>query len=305
MQILLHESSIQHEVADGHAERPARISHVLNHLESTGISRTIPLVQAPSATAAEITRAHPSDYVGYLESQQPEHGLVALDPDTWMGKHSMKAALYAAGAACQGVRDALQGTHAKSFCLVRPPGHHAESDAAMGFCLLNSIAIAAKSALQSPAINRVAILDFDVHHGNGTVEIFQDQPEVLVCSSFQHPFYPHRFFISDWPNIINTPLRQGSDGEAFRRAISEQWLPAIEKHRPDLILVSAGFDAHHADPLAGLNLSKEDFSWVTSLIVELAGRYAQGRVVSILEGGYDLDALAECVTAHLEVLAGS
>jgi acetoin utilization deacetylase AcuC-like enzyme len=173
----------------------------------------------------------------------------------------------------------------------------------MGFCLLNSIAIGTYHALQHPDVSRVAILDFDVHHGNGTVDIFRDVPEVLVCSSFQHPFYPHRFYDSDWSNIINTPLAEGSGGSAFRAAIEAQWLPAIEAHKPDIIMVSAGFDGHADDLLAGLNLVEGDFTWVTQLIVSVANQYAKGRIVSTLEGGYDLGALAGSVEAHLTALA--
>ena len=198
----------------------------------------------------------------------------------------------------------LAGADKTAFCAVRPPGHHAESDGAMGFCFLNSIALGATAALAGDEIERVAILDFDVHHGNGTVEMFQDRPEVLVCSSFQHPFYPHRSHDVVRPNIVNTPLPAGTAGSEFRRALEADWLPALERHQPDLLLVSAGFDAHRDDPLAGLNLDEADYRWVSELIMAAADRHSSGRVISALEGGYDLNALARSVASHLQVLAG-
>ena len=303
MQIISHPSSVAHEVSPGHPERPERIEHLYQNLDQTGISQTYPIVQATAVNANVVELAHPGHYLANLEAHSPAEGLINLDADTCMGPNSLSAAIYAAGAVCNGVTNALSGAHLRNFCLVRPPGHHAESDAAMGFCLLNSIAIGTYHALQHPDVSRVAILDFDVHHGNGTVDIFRDVPEVLVCSSFQHPFYPHRFYDSDWSNIINTPLAEGSGGSAFRAAIEAQWLPAIEAHKPDIIMVSAGFDGHADDLLAGLNLVEGDFTWVTQLIVSVANQYAKGRIVSTLEGGYDLGALAGSVEAHLTALA--
>lgn len=302
MQIITHADCLRHQVHAGHPERPERLSHLLAHLDACGLSQDHPLIEARPASAQAVLRAHQSPYLAWLETQLPVKGLVNLDQDTAIGPHSFSAALRAAGAVCQGVEAALSGSERRSFCAVRPPGHHAESDAAMGFCMLNSIAIGALHALAQADIERVAILDFDVHHGNGTVEILRDKPEVLVCSSFQHPFYPHRFFNNDWANIVNTPLPAGSDGNAFRAAIEQQWLPAIEAHQPQLILVSAGFDGHRDDPLAGLNLTEDDFSWVTELTVSLADQYAEGRIISTLEGGYDLTALGDSVVAHLSAL---
>lgn len=304
MHIYTHDACLDHAVQVGHPERPERLQAVLEHLEQSGLSQDYPLRQAPSAHAEDILRAHPQSYVAYLESMQPDDGVVPLDPDTWMGSQSLHAAIQAAGAVCAGVDDLLSGKQtARVFCAVRPPGHHAESDAAMGFCLLNSIAIGAHKALAHRDVERVAILDFDVHHGNGTVEMFQDRPEVLVCSSFQHPYYPHRFHEMDETNIVNTPLRAGSGSQEFRSAIEALWLPAVEAHAPDIILVSAGFDAHTLDPLASINLTEEDFAWVTREIVQLAAGSAQGRILSTLEGGYDLQALAKSVEAHLTALA--
>jgi acetoin utilization deacetylase AcuC-like enzyme len=197
----------------------------------------------------------------------------------------------------------LAGDDTRAFCAVRPPGHHAEAGMAMGFCFYNNVAVGAVTALEHADVDRVAILDFDVHHGNGTVDIFRDTPEVLVCSSFQHPFYPYRHTNLRRPNIVNTPLAAGCSSAAFRQAIERDWLPALAAHRPQLILVSAGFDAHQLDPLGELNLDEADYRWVTQLIVEAANTSARGRVVSTLEGGYNLDALARSVGAHLEVLS--
>ena len=219
-----------------------------------------------------------------------------------MGPRSLNAARLAASAVCSGVDDVLTGTEQRVFCAVRPPGHHAEANSAMGFCLLNSVAIAALYALEQQDINRVAIVDFDVHHGNGSVDICKDHTQIMVCSSFQHPYYPNRLDDIEQQNIVNTPLPAGSGGDDFRRAISTQWLGALEQHQPDLILVSAGFDAHQLDPLAALNLQEQDFQWITQQIVIIANKYCQGRVVSTLEGGYDLEALARSAQAHIEAL---
>ena len=302
LKIYSHPTCIQHGVAEGHPERPERLTSLLKHLETTGISQDFPVSEATPVMSEDILRAHPSAYLGHLESMVPDQGVIPLDPDTWMSARSLDAAILASGAVCNGVDDLINGSANRVFCAVRPPGHHAESDAAMGFCLLNSVAIGAYRALEHPSINRVAILDFDVHHGNGTVEICKEDDRILLCSSFQHPFYPHRFYDNDWPNIVNTPLAAGTDGYEFRKALERDWIPALNEHRPDLILVSAGFDAHQLDPLANLNLDESDFAWVTELIVGFANDSANGRVLSVLEGGYDLAALNASVTSHIQAL---
>ena len=288
---------------EGHPERAERISFVVSHLQQCGLGQDVDWQTPRAATVEEIALAHTTDHIYHVTNAQPTEGVIQLDPDTWMGTASLDAAQFAAGAVCTAVEQVLAGHDTRAFCAMRPPGHHAEQDAALGFCIFNSIAVGAMLALQDDKIERIAILDFDVHHGNGTVDIFRDNPQVLVCSSFQHPFYPHRFFESDWRNIVNTPLDSGSGGAEFRDAIARDWVPAIHAHKPDLILVSAGFDGHQQDPLAQLNLLETDYQWVTQLIVELAHRYAQGRVISVLEGGYDLNALALSTEAHLTALA--
>jgi acetoin utilization deacetylase AcuC-like enzyme len=221
-----------------------------------------------------------------------------------MNPHTLNAALRAAGAGILAVDLILDAVHQRAFCAVRPPGHHAEQDKAMGFCFFNNIAIAAAYALSIKGLERVAILDFDVHHGNGTEDIFREDPRVLFCSSFQHPFYPYCGADNQKQHIVNVPLQSQITGEDFRTAIMEKWLPAVKAHKPQLILVSAGFDGHREDILGGLSLEDADYAWITGEIAGWANRLCQGRVISFLEGGYSLDALGRSVVAHLEALAG-
>ena len=303
MRIYSHLDCVNHETPEGHPERSDRLAFLLAHLEQTGFTQDHPVLEASPIGDELVRQAHHPELLKRLRQSNPDEGLTALDPDTWMGPTSMAAALQAAGSVWQGVNDVVSGDEAQVFCAVRPPGHHAEFDSPMGFCLLNSVAIAAINALSLAGIDRVAILDFDVHHGNGTVDLCQKHPEILVCSSFQHPHYPDRLHDVVAANIVNTPLAAGASGDDFRRAISSSWWPAVETHQPDLILISAGFDAHRDDPLAHINLDEGDFAWVTAEITALAEQFSQGRIVSTLEGGYDLPALADSTLAHLEVLA--
>ena len=303
MRIYTHPEYLNHHVMDGHPERPERLSHVMNHLSQISLTQDFELVQPQPIPPERILAAHSQSHVDFLTASKPKDGIVPLDPDTWMSPASLSAAELAAGAVFAGMDTVLNGAQRRVFCAVRPPGHHAERDSAMGFCLLNSVAIAAIAALDHADVERVAILDFDVHHGNGTVDICRNHPQILVCSSFQSPYYPNRLDDLVQPNIVNTPLAAGSSGSTFRAAVERDWLPALEAHQPDIVFVSAGFDAHVDDPLADLRLVEEDYRWVTQFIVAVANQYAQGRVVSTLEGGYDLDALARSVTAHIEALA--
>ena len=303
MRIYTHPEYLNHHVMDGHPERPERLSHLMKHLSQIGLTQDFEVVQPQPVPTSRILAAHSQSHVDFLRGSIPQEGIVPLDPDTWMSPASFSAAELAAGAVFSGMDTVLNGAQQRVFCAVRPPGHHAERDSAMGFCLLNSVAIAAIAALDHADVERVAILDFDVHHGNGTVDVCRDHPQILVCSSFQSPYYPNRLDDLVQPNIVNTPLGAGSDGKMFRAALERDWLPALEAHQPDIVLVSAGFDAHVNDPLADLQLVEDDYRWVTQFIVSIANQYAQGRVVSTLEGGYDLDALARSVTAHLEALA--
>ncbi len=303
MRIYSHLDCVNHETPEGHPERSDRLAFLLAHLDQTGFTQDHTVLEASPIEDELVHQVHHPELLQRLRQTKPDEGLTALDPDTWMGPTSMSAALQAAGSVWQGVNDVVSGGEPRVFSAVRPPGHHAEFDSPMGFCLLNSVAIAAINALSLAGIDRVAILDFDVHHGNGTVDLCQKHPEILVCSSFQHPHYPDRLHDVVAPNIVNTPLSAGASGDDFRRAISSSWWQAVEAHQPDLILISAGFDAHRDDPLADINLDEGDFAWVTEEITALAEQFSQGRIVSTLEGGYDLQALADSTLAHLEVLA--
>ena len=297
-----HDGCLRHEVQRGHPERPDRLRAVNQSLSACGLMDRFECRVARPIEAEGLAAVHDPAYLAQLSAASPASGLVRLDPDTAMNPDTLRAAALAAGAVTDAVQAVLDGVDNRAFCAVRPPGHHAEVGAAMGFCYYNSIALGAAQALKQ--VGRMAILDFDVHHGNGTVDAFKDRPDVLVCSSFQHPFYPYRHTDVDAPNIVNTPLPAGTDGAAFRRAIERVWADAVNAHRPDLILVSAGFDAHRDDPLGGLLLEDEDFRWITEFIVDLAETHAGGRVVSALEGGYDLAALSRCAVLHAEALQG-
>jgi acetoin utilization deacetylase AcuC-like enzyme len=296
---------LEHDVPTRHPERADRLRAILSYFDAQGLLASSTVRQPLPADHAALRTIHDETYLDELQRSRPASGLVRLDPDTAMGPGSLDAAALAAGAVADAVRAVLSGEDKRAFCAVRPPGHHAERGAAMGFCIYGNAALGAVTALADPAIERVAILDFDVHHGNGTVEMFQDDPRVLVCSSFQHPFYPHRYYDLVRPNIVNTPLPSGTGSAKFRAAIERDWLPALERHMPDLVIVSAGFDAHRADPMAELELGEDDYRWVTRLIVDAANSYAKGRVISTLEGGYDLAALARSAAEHVVALAES
>lgn len=248
-------------------------------------------------------RVHPRVYLERLEEASPAHGLVQLDPDTAMNPFSLEAAFHAAGAVVLATDLVMRGAASTAFCAVRPPGHHAERRRAMGFCLFNNVAIGVAHVREQWGLQRVAIVDFDVHHGNGTEDIFSGDPHVLMVSTFEHPFYPFSGTEHPADNMVNVPLSAGDGGEEFRRAVSGAWLPALHRFRPEMIFVSAGFDAHREDDMANLGLVEADYAWVTSELVALASQYAQGRIVSVLEGGYALSALGRSVVAHVRSLA--
>ena len=296
------EECLLHEMQPQHPERPDRLRAICAGLQASGLADACERRSAAAISAADLSKIHGSSHLAALNAMQPQTGLAYVDEDTPMCPDSLQAAALAAGAVVDAVGRVLAEPNQRAFCAVRPPGHHAEADTAMGFCFYNSIALGAQRALRE--VERVAILDFDVHHGNGTVDIFKDRPEVLVCSSFQHPFFPNRYVHIDRPNIVNTPLPAGTQGPAFRHALERDWSAALKAHRPQLILISAGFDAHREDPLAGLLLRDDDFRWVTEFIVDLAEIHAEGRIVSALEGGYDLNALSRCAVLHVEGLKG-
>jgi len=285
-----------------HPECPDRLDAVRDSMIASGLDSCVAHYEAPSATHEQLARVHDADYIAMLEAASPESGICYLDPDTAMNRYSLSAARHAAGAVVLGTDLVLGGEVRTAFCAVRPPGHHAERRRAMGFCLFNSIAVGVAHAL-AQGLERVAVIDFDVHHGNGTEEIFATEPRMVMVGTFEYPLYPYSGVEPAGPNMHNVPLAAGSDGEAFRAAMTEVCLPALEAHRPEILFVSAGFDAHREDPLANLCLTESDYAWVTAELVSLAERHAQGRIVSALEGGYALSALGRSAVAHIRTLA--
>ena len=299
-----HPDCLLHDMGAHHPESPRRLRAIEDGLKEAGIHDFLRLYEAPLATRARIELVHSAAYVDFLHTCLPPQGLRRLDADTAMNPHSLKAAYRAAGAVIKAVDLLIAGEADNAFCNVRPPGHHAESNQAMGFCLFNNIAIGAAYALTRDSINKVAIIDFDVHHGNGTEEIFQNNENVLICSSFQHPNYPGKDFIKNSDRVINVTLAPGSSARQFREAVEQSWFARIESFKPEMIFISAGFDAHMDDPLAELNLSESDYAWLTQQLVRMARKYAASRIVSSLEGGYSLPALGRCATAHIRALIG-
>jgi acetoin utilization deacetylase AcuC-like enzyme len=304
---ITHDDCLRHEMGPDHPECPDRLVAVDDAMRAGGMYGHVTRLAAPLAAADELKRVHHGGYVDLIFEQAPEEGYLRLDPDTAMNPHSMNAARRAAGAGRLAVDEVMAGRVRNAFCAVRPCGHHATRTRSMGFCIFNNIAVAAAHALEAHGLARVAVVDFDVHHGNGTEEMFGDgawQDSVLMAGIFQHPFYPYSGAGHPLPNMVNVPLAAGSDGTAARRAVEEHWMPALEAFRPQMILISAGFDAHRDDPLGGLKLVEEDYAWITEKLMAVAGRHAGGRMVSMLEGGYDLSALGRSVTAHVAALAG-
>jgi acetoin utilization deacetylase AcuC-like enzyme len=305
--ILHHEDCLRHDTGFRHVERPERVSAVLDSVRSLPGTEVLP---APLASLDQLSLVHPVEYWEEIVSLEPgeddERQIIALDADTFMSSGSIDATLRGSGAACFAIDQVEAGKADNAFCVVRPPGHHALSMMPMGFCLLNHVAVAARYAIESGFAERVAILDFDVHHGNGTQGIFEQSPEVLFVSSHQMPLYPGSGDPSETGvgNIVNLPLAPGDGSAEFRAAWSGRGLEAVERFQPDLVLVSAGFDAHERDPLGGLLLQDEDYGWITAEIRALAESSCSGKVVSLLEGGYDLEALATASAAHVKALTG-
>ena len=300
---LTHPDCLRHDMGGSHPEQPARLTTIESALQTAGLLKFLHRLEARPATREQLLRAHDAAYLDEIEHTAPQSGLAFLDPDTAMNPYSLSAALHAAGALTQAVDCVMQGCAANAFCAVRPPGHHALRHRAMGFCIFNNVAIGALHALEAHGLQRVAIVDFDVHHGNGTEDIFHDDPRVMLCSSFQHPYYPFSGADSGNEHIIPLPLAAGSGSEEFRKAWLARGLPALERFQPQMIFFSAGFDAHRDDPLAGLMLVEDDFAWITGQVLRIAYCCAQGRVVSTLEGGYELEALGLSVAAHIQALS--
>ena len=299
-----HADCLKHEMGAWHPERPERLAAIEDQLIASGIGQYLQRHEAPLATDAQLARVHPLEYVRAIRDAAPQEGTVHLDPDTAMNPYSLQAALRAAGAAVHATDLVLRDDVEAAFCSVRPPGHHACRARPMGFCIFNNVAVAACHALEAHGLERVAIIDFDVHHGNGTEDIFAHDARVLMTSTFQHPFYPYSGTEDPAPNMVNVPLPAGAGSKQFRAAVSAAWLPALEGFRPQLLIVSAGFDAHAEDDMAMLSLTDQDYAWVTQRVKAVADRHAGGRVVSMLEGGYALSALGRSVVQHLRVLAG-
>jgi acetoin utilization deacetylase AcuC-like enzyme len=301
--LIEHPIFLEHEMPPGHPERVDRIRAVTEALANPRFDDAIRR-EAPKAEVDAATLVHDRRYVDLIVGNAPTEGFVQLDADTFMSPGTLPAALHAVGGACLAVDEVMRGSVASAFCAIRPPGHHAESDSGMGFCIFNNVAIAARHAQKAHGAERVAILDWDVHHGNGTQEIFWRDPSVLYASSHQFPFYPGTGAANETGvgNIVNAPLEAGAGAAEFRSALTGKLLPAIDAFRPDLMLISAGFDAHRRDPLGMLELGEEDFVWATRELMALANRHCAGRIVSMLEGGYDLQALAGSTAAHVAAL---
>ena len=303
---ITHPIALQHEMGPGHPERPERLRAIEEELQSKEFA---PLTRklAQIGRREAILRVHPEAYLAAIETASPVEGYARLDGDTVMNSSTLEAALHAAGGACQAVDDVMRGAVDNAFVAMRPPGHHAERETAMGFCFFNNVAIAARHAQAAHGAERVAIMDFDVHHGNGTQDIFWADKTVMYASTHQMPLYPGTGALGErgeHDTIVNAPLRAGDGGEAFRAAMNGSILPRLEAFQPDLLIISAGFDAHYRDPLANLRFVEEDFGWVTGKLMDIADKYAKGRVVSCLEGGYDLEGLSKSAAVHVRRLMG-
>src|SRR3979490_98774 len=302
---ITHPDCLRHEMGPGHPECPARLNAISEHMHSSGMLDELRCLEAPLANAEDLKRVHRPAYVDLIFDNAPSEGYVQLDPDTAMNPHSLSAARRAAGAGLLAVDEVRAGRSVNAFCAVRPCGHHATQVRSMGFCIFNNIGVAAAYALEKKGLERVAIIDFDVHHGNGTEDMFSPthwHKRVLMASFFKHPFYPYSGTSNPAPNMVNVPLAAGSDGAAAKNAIDTQWLPALENFKPEMIFISAGFDAHREDLLGGMALVEDDYAWITREMMAVAARHSQQRVVSMLEGGYNLSALGRSVVAHVKTL---
>jgi acetoin utilization deacetylase AcuC-like enzyme len=300
---ITHRDCWQHNMGSFHPESPDRLAAINDRLIAAGIDMYLSFHDAPEATREQVARAHPVEYFDELMSNVPEHGIRHLDPDTAMSPGTMKAALRSAGAAVMATDMVLDGTIENAFCAIRPPGHHAERAKAMGFCFINNVAVAARHALEVRGLKRVAIVDFDVHHGNGTEDIFRDDPRVMMAGIFQHPFFPYSGADNPPSHMCNMPLPAGTRGDGFRQVFSDIIIPALRDHNPEMIFISAGFDAHYEDDMGSLGLVESDYIWVTTQIKNLAEDCGHKRIVSLLEGGYSLSSLARSVVAHIKTLA--
>ncbi len=302
--LIYNEECLAHFAPPGNPEVPERLPSILQAIEQSDIKSRLLFTSSAAATDAQIARVHPPSYLNYLESLIPIEGSYQMDQDTTINKYSLSAAHYAAGAVIKAVDLVMKHKVANAFCLIRPPGHHAQTKKAQGFCFLNNAAIGVMHALAQYPIKRIAIADFDAHHADGTEEIFQDDKRVMLLSSFQHPFFP---FGGDSPtgsnpNIILSPLKAGSGSNVIRHIVGKVWLPKLRAFRPEMIFICAGFDGHKDDPMSHLNFTEDDFYWMTEQLVNVSYHGAKGRVISLLEGGYALDALGKSAVAHIRAL---
>src|SRR6202163_3992831 len=304
---ITHADCLRHEMGPGHPECPERLVAVNEHMRSSGLLDQLRVLEAPLASEEDLKRVHHPEYVDLIFENAPTEGYVQLDPDTAMNPYTLAAARRAAGAGILAVDEVMAGRSSNAFCAVRPCGHHATQARSMGFCIFNNVGVAAAYALEKKGLQRVAIIDFDVHHGNGTEDMFsppQWRDRVLMASCFQHPFYPYSGTANPAPNMINVPLAAGSGGAAAKEAIESKWLPALENFKPEMIFISAGFDAHREDLLGGMALVEADYAWITREMMVLAARHSKQQIVSMLEGGYNLAALGRSVVAHVKTLSG-
>ncbi|MEY2717933.1 MAG: hypothetical protein RL539_965 [Pseudomonadota bacterium] len=299
-----HADCLLHEMGDGHPECPARLAAINDRLIAQGLLDVMEHFDAPLVSMQALARVHSEDYLQRIFSLSPGEGYLRIDPDTLMNPHTLQAARRAAGAAVLATDLVVQGKHRIVFCNVRPPGHHATIDEAMGFCFFNNVAVGIRHALEHHQVQRVALIDFDVHHGNGSESVFYDDERVLMCSTYQIDIFPFHVAGEQSPRRINIGLPARSRGELFQKAVEDHWLDALDRFRPELIYISAGFDGHVLDDMGGLGLLERDFAWVTRQMVHLAEKHAGGRVISCLEGGYELDVLARSASSHVKALLG-
>lgn len=300
--VISHHDCLLHEIAPQHPEQPARIQVIDNALANDPINATITRIDAPLVTQQQLLRVHSQTYIDSIFESSPTTGVFYLDPDTSMNPYTLVAAQRAAGALVHALDLVMSQKFHAAFCNVRPPGHHATHNQAMGFCFFNNVCVGAAHALEAHGLKRVAIVDFDVHHGNGTEDIFKNDERVMLCSSFQHPFYPFCGADTHSSHILNLPLPAGTASKAYREKVSHYWLNALRSFAPEMIFFSAGFDAYYEDPLAELYLLPEDYAWLTAQVKQIALEVCNGRMISTLEGGYHLSGLAQCALAHIKNL---
>ncbi|EGL54579.1 Deacetylase, including acetoin utilization protein [Methylophaga aminisulfidivorans MP] len=297
-----HADCALHETTSYHPDTAERLAAIHDRLIASGLEMVMHFYDAPMVTLQQLFRVHDADYVSDIFQKLQENERVWLDADTLMVSASLTAAQRGAGAVVKAVDLVMSQDANTAFCCVRPPGHHAEHNKAMGFCIFNNVAVGVAHAIAEYGLQRVAIIDFDAHHGNGTEDIFRGNQQILLCSSFQHPFYPDTGEPGKHDNMINIGLPAGTSGEQFRQLIEEQWLPELEAFQPEMIFISAGFDGHREDDMSDLDLVEDDFAWVTSEVKKIADKFAQGRIVSTLEGGYVMSALGRSVASHIDAL---